>query len=365
MCTKLGILGSSHPSLDSCKEGSAPKMIVVANHLVFGLCSVERANSWLQSNQQREHLLNRMQAYVDAEGQLGHFDPPGLSDFYEFFNHIINLETYKEGKMLFLCCGSNPKNITFNAALAGGFLMLNHLLGLDEVIRAFEPLCSHVVDFDDQLTVKDCWSALHYASRHCGWLNLDFSESKLEPGTLDMEEYVHYDSPLNGSLHSLIPDKLLVFNRPYDLPGGADWADVGATRRFSAAYYAEIFCDFDVGVVIRVIDEIANAAYDADAFAKQGIDVVDLPIVGDGVPTLAQIDCFLTLARKAPGAVAVHGGGGGAGLGAAGALIAAHLIGAYRFPAAEAVAWVRMVHPAADPRRHRGFLLANAARIAA
>ena len=56
---------------------------------------------------------------------------------------------------------------------------------------------------------------------------------------------------------------------------------------------------------------------------------------------------------------------GGAGLGAAGTLIAAHLIGAYRFPAAEAVAWVRMVHPAADPRRHRGFLLANAARIAA
>ena len=342
---------------------SAPKVLDITNSFAIALCSVDQADS-CQSSKYAAQLLDAVQMYAElptASTEPDINDPPSLSEIYDFHKRIVSLQSYKDGKKLFLCCGNDPKNITFNAVLAGGFFILSQQLGLDEVNRAFEPLSCHLVDFDDQLTVRDCWSALHYASSRCGWLNHDGTTSDPEPGRLDMEEYAHYDNPLNGGFHSLVPDKLLVFNRPDDTPGGADWADVGAERRFSAAYYALVFGDFDVRVVVRVTDEDGAAPYDAGAFAEHGIAVVDLPLGGGGVPTLAQIDRFLTLARQAPGAVAVHGGGGG--LGAAGTLIAAHLIGAHRFQAAEAVAWVRMVHPAGLPGRRRRPLVAAEAGI--
>ena len=53
--------------------------------------------------------------------------------------------------------------------------------------------------------------------------------------------------------------------------------------------------------------------------------------------------------------MAVHGGAG-LGLGAAGTLIAAHLISGHGFLAADAIAWVRLVHPAALPSAHQRFL---------
>ena len=351
----LSLNSSCQSSSDACNDLDAPIMITIANHLVIALCSLDQADSWLQSNEQAKCLLHGSQAKEKVDGQLDLFDPPGLSEVYRFCDNIVNLEGYKQGKMPILCCGSHPKDITINAVLAGGFFILNQLLRLDEVIRAFEPLSSHLVEFEDQLTVQNCWSALHHVTHRCGWLNFDSNASDRDEaaGMLDKDEFLHYDSPLNGNLHSLIPDKLLVFHRPDDLPGGVAWTDTGSARSFSAAYYAEIFGDIGVNVVVSVTEDDAAAAadavsrgYDAGAFAEKGIAVVDFPL--GSVPTLAQVDRFLALLRQAPGAVAVHGGGA-AGLGAAGALIAAHLIDAHRFRAHEAVAWVRMVHPAALP----------------
>ena len=60
---------------------------------------------------------------------------------------------------------------------------------------------------------------------------------------------------------------------------------------------------------------------------------------------LQAIDRFLTLARKVPGAVAVHGDG--TGLGAGGLLVAALLMRDHGFAGGEAMAWLTMVHPGA------------------
>ena len=75
---------------------------------------------------------------------------------------------------------------------------------------------------------------------------------------------------------------------------------------------------------------------------------------------LAAVDRFVTLAREAPGCVAVQCGGGddsedsdvdgNEGLGeeaAARLVVAAHLIRNRGFGAAEAVAWSHIAHPAA------------------
>jgi hypothetical protein len=119
-----------------------------------------------------------------------------------------------------------------------------------------------------------------------------------------------------------------------------------------------VFGDFGVDVVVR---GCADGVYDTAAFAERGIEVEDLPLDDDAVPTFAEVDRFLAVVRYAPGAVAVHGGRGG--LGAAGTLIAAHLISGHGFLAAGAIAWVRLIHPAALPSAHQRFLRDNEARV--
>jgi hypothetical protein len=292
------------------------------------------------------------------------FQPLGLKDVHAFCEDLLHTQAYKEGKMIVVCSGRNPKDITNTALLLGSFMILAEGLDLETVVGAFEPVAHRFADFDEVLTVHDCWSTLHHVHMHCGWLRLDSKHSLrlLRTGsrdtdnvdTIDMEEYVHYDSPLNGGLHVLVPEKLLVLNCPEDLPEGMAWADTDGVRHFSAEHYADILSDFGVDVVVR--GGGAACGYDASAFAARGIEVEDLPLLDDGgVPTLAEIDRFLLLARHAPGAVAVHGGAGG-GLGAAGTLIAAHLIRAHRFRAKDAIAWVRMIHPDALPVPHQRFL---------
>ena len=80
----------------------------------------------------------------------------------------------------------------------------------------------------------------------------------------------------------------------------------------------------------------------------------DLPICPDAPPTLFETDRFLTIARHAPGATAVHGGRGG--LGAAATLIVVHLISGHGFPSKAAIAWMRMIHPTALLTAHGTFL---------
>ena len=279
---------------------------------------------------------------------------------------------YKSGKVVFFCAGNHPKDITNTALLIGSFLILYHGLDADEVVEKFEPLSPHFAEYDDGLDVADCWSALHHVNQHCKWLKLESKytlplqctdDCQAEPYTIDMAEYVHYDSPLNGTLHVLVPDKLLVLNCPEDLPGGAPWSDACGVRRFGAAHYAGILADFGVAVLVR--GGARACAYDASPLAAGGIEVEDLPILSPGgVPTLAEIDRFLARARHAPGAVAVHGGPDG-GLGAAATLIAAHLIREHRFRAQDAIAWVRMIHPAALPAPHQRFRRAAEAGVRA
>ena len=85
----------------------------------------------------------------------------------------------------------------------------------------------------------------------------------------------------------------------------------------------------------------------------------DLPLRGGATPTLSEADRFLAVARLAPNAVAVHGGRGG--LGAVGTLIVVHLISGHGFPSEAAIAWVRMIHPAALLTAHGTFLRAHEA----
>jgi hypothetical protein len=242
--------------------------------------------------------------------------------------------------------------VTNAALLVGSFLILRLGLEVEEVIEHFRPLFPRFQTFDD-FTLEDCWVSIHH-SKMLGWLDLDLPASALHPQanhdstpvpSLDIDEYLHYDDPINGNFHFLIPDRLLLFHEPHPTSDGRAWEDVGGARRFSPDYYADLFGDFDVSVVVRA----GGSPYSTSPFAARAIAVEDLALDPDRPHHLRSVDRFLSLLRSAPGPVALHGGP--AGLGRAAPLVAACLMTLHAFPPAAAMAWLHLAHPSCARRR--------------
>ena len=112
----------------------------------------------------------------------------------------------------------------------------------------------------------------------------------------------------------------------------------------------------------------ASAPYDpaGAAFASRGMAVERLGWDLERRPErlLQEADRFLTLARLAPGAIAMHGPGAGLGRGGE-VLAAALLVKRHGFRARAALAWLRITHPAAAHRRELRFSALPAAAAAA
>lgn len=142
---------------------------------------------------------------------------------------------------------------------------------------------------------------------------------------------------------------------------------------FGAAYYADILGeDFEVELVVRSdasLDDSDDTSNDDSAFEEQDIGVERLACLGlDGsLPNRAllhDVDRFLTLARLAPGPVAIHGrqgtrlGGGGE------VLVSSLLMQRHGFDSRSALAWLRVCHPPAPPRVLAFSLLDDSAAAA-
>ena len=185
------------------------------------------------------------------------------------------------------------------------------------------------------VTVHDCWLALAHV-QIMGWI--DFL----------IEEFVHYAAPANGNVHIVAPGHLLLFSSPVEFEDGRQWdtlsCDGGApVRRFSAAFYADLFAELGVESVACLTESRTSTA----AFAACGIDAVDLrPGHRHGQSILRALDGLLSLTRV--GTVALHGGDGGAAgrwpLDAA-VVVAALLVGRLRFTERSAYAWLWMLCP--------------------
>ena len=198
------------------------------------------------------------------------------------------------------------------------------------------------------VTVHDCWRALGHAMR-LGWLVPPWSDD--EP-VLDVDEVVHYARPANGGVQTVVPGALFFFPTPcHSVPDGMEWtdsvsADGSTVRRFSARFYASLLADLGVSATACLGRTSAASARD---FAARGVDSADLPAPrapGPGA-LLSALDRLLTLARGAPGGVAVHCGSIRSWPASRlGVMAAAFLISRFDFSGAE---WVHLV--AVEPPR--------------
>ncbi len=85
------------------------------------------------------------------------------------------------------------------------------------------------MSISEGLTVLDGWCAL-YGAKANGWLNFQDKDVDID-SCIDMQEYLHYDNPLNGFLHVIVPSRLIAIKRPMDLSkisseASRPWADL-------------------------------------------------------------------------------------------------------------------------------------------
>ncbi len=284
-----------------------------------------------------------------------------IERIHEFCNRLGNAsEIVADQDTIAVVCagGSDVNTITDSVVLVGSFLILRRGLSVLAVVEAFQLLnqrFGHHFNLspigDDQLgpRVHDYWSALDRAI-HINWL---LPPSVDDEPVLDVEEFAHYACAANGDVHMVVPGKLFFFPSPdHGVPEGQDWADemvgeAGTRRRFHPDYYAALFSDLGV-TTVACLSRSPPAT--AAAFEASGLDVVDrlleLPTTGaDGGAMLLALDRLLTLARAAPGAIAVYSGAGFEWSAAVGTLVTAFLIRRFGFRAAAAIAWLRMLAP--------------------
>jgi hypothetical protein len=116
---------------------------------------------------------------------------------------------------------------------------------------------------DFELTLLDCWRALEQG-RSLGWIGMP-KPAPAPPGLwgqIDVDEYEHYDDPMNGDLHIVVPGKFVAFKGPKDLGGKTYHDDNQGYRHFSAGYYGDIFRSLGVTAVVR----LNEAQYDPADF---------------------------------------------------------------------------------------------------
>jgi hypothetical protein len=301
----------------------------IAHSLLNGQINLssERALSNATDESMAPHVVQLEPATMQFQE---YFEPDGLLAVYDFIFTLQNKFLSLPRRSVICFVNPSLKDIQSGVFLLGCFMMISEGMTPNEIRSEFllQDSCIEELVFDHSehiIGIYNCWEGLFRAKQR-GWVDL-----------IDMEEYAHYDNPLEGDLHTIIPGHLIAFKGPRTVSSGQTYEDRKGRRSFSPEFFVEPFQDMEVRTVVRL-----NEREYADAeFEDHGIRCVSLEFE-DTLPPPDVVIAFLHTMRAAKGAVAVHCR---SGLGRTGTLCALHLMLSHGFTACEAIAWVRIVRP--------------------
>ena len=272
------------------------------------------------------------------------FGPMNMACVLKFAKQLDTKLSHNPTCRYFYRADDGPRALTNAIFLVGSYLILMLDWTSDSVADCFSWLeRGQFEEYRDAtyskpdfgLTLMDCWRGLE-KGKALGWVERPSDEDYLW-GEIDEDEYMHYDCPLNGDLHEVVPGKFVAFKGPKDLGGASFLDDAKGFRHFSPAHYADIFHDLGVDVVVRLNER----EYDADGFISRGIRHLDLHFEDCTAPPAHVAEAFMAAAESA-GSVAVHCK---AGLGRTGTLIALYMMKHHGFSGREAMGWLRIMRP--------------------
>ena len=275
------------------------------------------------------------------------------------FVHRLDEEISNAKSDTIVYAAEDGRRALMNAAfLLGAYALLRLGMSPTQVSRCFqrvdparfEPFRDATyAPADFRLHLIDCWSGIHRAQK-LGLLRNPSTRKAWQWGMIDLDEYLQYDNPLNGDLHEVVPGKFVAFTGPRDLGGAAFYDDISrGTRSFSPKYYIDIFRELGVSTVVRLNEPLYNSA----DFTSAGLQHFDLPFNDCTAPPPDVVMRFLSIAKAAPGLVAVHCK---AGLGRTGTLIALYMMRTMGFRAREAMGWLRVMRPGSVIGKQQDYL---------
>ena len=267
-------------------------------------------------------------------------------------NFLSAMQKLKQGKIRVLSNSKCEKALRESVFLFGGCLILTHRMEIDFVADSFgvyaeQPLLDLSENQKIRVTILDCWQALQHV-RDIGWMSWkDGTDDHNQPFLVD--EFLHYADSTNGGVHIVAPGQLLLFTDPVDLPDQQQWAvvvsdqdDGSCSRRFSPAFYADLFADLGVAAVVCLTESTTSSA----AFTARDIEARDLRHEGSG-SLLRTLDGLLSLSRGAEvsGGIAVHGGGEAEWMSETSMLVATWLVSRAGFGERAAYGWLQLLCP--------------------
>ena len=303
---------------------------------------------------------DRRLRYYSYRDDFGPLNMSSTTHFIQLLDDMIAECASQSIHQLVYAVDSGRRPLTNAVMLLGCYMILKMDMTPDQVAARFAWIGDErLEDFRDAtslpadfgLTLLDCWGGLHRGTQ-LRWVARPSHPGSPFWGGIDMEQYDHYDDPLEADLVEVVPLKLVAFRGPKDL-GGAKYRDDEArmTRRFGPEHFAEVLRDLDVSDVVRL-----NAPeYDAGVFAAAGIRHHELFFEDCTEPPPDVIAAFLRIVDAAAGVVAVHCL---AGLGRTGTLIALYMMRSHGFTAREAMGWLRIMRPGSVIGEQQRFLCA-------
>jgi hypothetical protein len=169
----------------------------IDNQIYIALCEEKKAVKLIQGKSMGKYIVVKP-TFVD-EDSLGFglhakgFWPSSLIDIYRFDSmaHQIALQN-ADSKLFFASCFLKEVQIRI-VFLVGCHIMLSKGFNPDETFRLFNNISEFIIDGGEgQLSILDCWRALHRAST-MRWINFVDTDYECDlDRTIDMDAFIHY-----------------------------------------------------------------------------------------------------------------------------------------------------------------------------